>query len=353
MRLERVLKQSSLLNENRTLRDQISRRNQSDFGEIIGNSPAIAALKKEIGLIAPKAQRVLVTGETGVGKQLVARALHQLSAKRKGPFIDVNCGALPDENLFQSELFGHEQGAFTGATQQRRGRFEQAEGGTLFLDEIGELSANAQTKLLKVIESKTFSRLGGSKTIESDCQLVFATNRDLAQEVKDGNFREDLYYRINVLCLHIPPLRERLDDIPLLASSFLREFCREYNQEPLLLEPSAIKQLQGYGWPGNIRELRNVMERLTIRAQGGSITEEDVRQVGISGQAGGAGVPWQLPDEGIQLEEVERNLVEAALIKADWSQKEAASLLGISADRMNARVKKFGFRHPSWRRHKQ
>jgi len=353
MKLRRALERSRLLNENRLLRDQVERHARSAFGEIVGNSPSVQALKEEIALVAPHAWRVLVTGETGVGKELVARALHAAGPSPRGPFVEVNCAALPDENLFQSELFGHEQGSFTGATQQRKGRFELADEGTLFLDEIGELTAQAQAKLLRAIETRQFTRLGGTKAIQVNCRLVFATHRDLAAEVKKGTFREDLFYRINVVHLRLTPLRERRGDIAPLASAFLDQFRREYRRPNLLVTSGALERLRTYDWPGNIRELRNVLERLVLRSRTDTIESADLAAIGLGmGESAGGSLPFALPEEGVDLEKVERDLVEAALIRANWSQKDAALLLNISADRLNARVKKFGFRHESWRRHK-
>lgn len=366
LRLRRALERSRMINENRQLRDLMERRTRSEFGDIIGESEPLRALKAEMALIAPHAQRVLITGETGVGKELVARAIHMLGPQAGGPFVDVNCAALPDENMLLSELFGHEKGAFTGATQQHKGRFEQSDGGTLFLDEIGELPLGAQARLLKAIENRRFQRLGSNRTIEVHCRVVAATNRDLEAEVRAGRFREDLYYRLNVVQLRLPPLRERREDIPLLVSSFVRHCCREFGRPPMMIEPAVIERMQQGDWPGNIRELRNVVERLVMRSRGDVISAEALTAIGLMVQtesrrtpenarqhpAQPSANPTAIPDEGIDLEQWERDLVEAALIKAKWSQKEAARLLGISPDRLNARVKKFGFRHESWWRHR-
>jgi DNA-binding NtrC family response regulator len=353
LRLRRALERNRLVNENRLLKDQLERRARDEFGEIIGRSRAIVALREEIALVGSTGAPVLVMGETGSGKQLVARGLHAAHGGGRGPFVDVNCAALPDENLFHSEVFGHEVGAFTGATTQRRGRFEQAHGGTLFLDEVGELSHSAQAKLLKVIETQEFTRLGGSKPISVKSRLIFATNRDLKTEVAAGRFREDLYYRINVVPLAIPPLRDRPEDVPMLAAFFAEGFAARYGRPRPMMEPGAVEALSGYAWPGNIRELRNIMERLVIRQRGDTIGAADLAAVGLTA------VPRReteglirFPEEGVDLEGVERSLVEAALERADWNQKEAARLLNISHDRMNARVKKFGIRHSSWRRNR-
>jgi DNA-binding NtrC family response regulator len=360
IRIGKVIEQARLLHENRLLRDQLAERDE--FREIIGESPQIRRIKEEIGQIAQSDVTVLITGETGVGKELVARAIHRTSMRAKGPFVDVNCAALPDDNLFQSEVFGHEKGAFTDATYQRKGKFELANGGTLFMDEIGELSRESQAKILKALEQQTFTRLGGVRPISVNCRFIFATNKDLLDEVHAGRFRKDLYYRVAVFPIHVPPLRERPSDIPLLARFFADQFARKYNKPPFFFEERAMALLREYPYPGNIRELRNIIERLAIRARGDVITRGDVEQIGLGhptapapAAAMGEGGPKpvvQLPDEGVDLEEVERQLVLEALERTGWNQKEAAALLRISVDRMHSRVKKFGLKHPSWRVHK-
>lgn len=354
IRIGKVLEQSRLAAENRLLRNQLDERDE--FRDIVGESPQIRRLKQEIVQIAQSDVTVLITGETGVGKELVARAIHRTSGRRHGPFVDVNCAALPDDNLFQSEVFGHEKGSFTGATYQRKGKFELAHGGTLFMDEIAELSRESQAKILKALEQQTFTRLGGMRPLRVNCRFIFATNKDLLAEMREGRFREDLYYRVAVFLLHVPPLRERASDIPLLAKFFADQFARKYNKPPFFFEEGAIALLREYSYPGNIRELRNIVERLTIRARGDVITRADVEQVGLGQRVSGIAAPERpivcFPEEGVDLEEVEKQLVIEALQRAGWNQKEAAALLRISVDRMHARVKKFGLKHPSWRVHK-
>lgn len=349
VRLRRVLEQSRLLNENRYLKDQLARA--SEFSEIVGDSEAIGAIKAEIANVAASDATVLIAGETGVGKELVARAIHRASARREGPFVDLNCAALPDENLLLSELFGHERGAFTDAKALKKGRFELAQGGTLLLDEISDLSPNAQGKLLRVIETRQFTRLGGLRTLDVDCRIVCATNADLAEAVAQGRFREDLYYRINVFPIRVPPLRERESDIPTLARYFLQQFAAKYRRSAATLDDEASALLCAYSWPGNVRELRNYCERLVIRARKPVVDAETVRLCGLEETplAGTTeGVPG-IPEQGLNLDRLEKDLVVAALDKAEWNQKRAAELLGISVDRMNSRVKKWGLRHPSWR----
>jgi len=345
LRLSRAIEQSRILNENRQLRDQLARGDE--FAEIVGASEAIRKIKAELTELAGNAVSVLLIGETGVGKELVARALHRTGPTANGPFIEVNCAALPDENLFQSELFGHEKGAFTGAFQRKPGCFERAEGGTLFLDEIGELPLDSQAKLLRAIETLRFARLGGTAEIAVNCRLIFATNRDLQAEVKAGRFREDLFYRVNVFPIHVPPLRQRPADVAPLARYFLDQFAAKYSRPRRPISEEALAVLRSCPWPGNIRELRNIAERLVIRARGEVIGPEDLTACGIGPAP--AALDLVIPDEGIDLEDFEKRLVLAALEKAEWNQKRAAQLLGISPDRMNARVKKFGLRSPQWR----
>jgi DNA-binding NtrC family response regulator len=352
VRLRKVLEQSELINENRLLRDQLERRDE--FRELVGESEAMRRIKDEIQQIAGSKVTVLITGETGSGKELVARAIHRTGPTARGPFVDVNCAALPDDNLFQSEVFGHERGAFTGALFTRKGRFEQAHRGTLFLDEIAELSRESQGKILKALEQQTITRLGGTRPVHVECRFLFATNKDLLTEVKEGRFREDLYYRVNVFPIHIPPLRERRADIPLLVKFFADYFARQHRKPEFFFEESAMALLRDYHYPGNIRELRNIVERLVIRAKGDVITADQVRQVGLEPASAGAAAPGiiTIPEGGLDLEDVERQLVIAALNRAGWNQKEAAALLNISVDRMNARVRKFGLKHPAWRVHR-
>ena len=351
VRIERVLDQSALLNENRYLRDQLERR--TEFREMIGESTPMRAIKEEISSIAGQNIPVLIMGETGVGKELVARALHRTGPNPKGPFVDLNCAALPDENLLLSELFGHERGSFTGATSLKRGKFENAHNGTLFLDEIGEMPFEAQSRLLKVIETLQFTRLGGSQLICANCRLIFATNRNLDEEVKAGRFRQDLFYRVNLLPIEIPPLRERRDDVPLLARFFLGEFCDQYRKPQMRFDDDALAMLRSYNWPGNVRELRNVVERLVIRSRSESLRQDDLERCGVVlNNKPSETATISLPEEGIGLEDVERRLVIEALERTEWNQKRAAELLRISVDRMNARVKKFALTHPSWRVHR-
>lgn len=349
LRLRNILSRSRLENENRRLRRSLDR--YLDLGEIVGASRAIGAVKTSIAEIAPSSVTVLVTGETGVGKELVARAIHRGSTCAKGPFIEVNCAALPDENLFLSELFGHERGAFTGAVTRKRGQFELADGGTLFLDEVGELGPMAQARLLRAVETQQFHRVGGERPIQVSSRLIFATNKELEREVESGAFRRDLYYRINVFPIEVPPLRARPEDVEPLALFFATDLAKKHHLQPVSFAEDALQALKSNPWPGNVRELRNVIERLSIRFGGKSVRAADLRDLDLTPTDSAAG-GFVLPAGGVNLLDVERSLVRQALQRAEWSQRRAAELLGISSDRMNARVRKFGFSHPSWRKHK-
>lgn len=341
MRLRRALEQRDMAEENTRLRETIARTDE--FTEMIGASAAMEAIKAEIAQVAPTDATVLLTGETGVGKELVARAIHRASG-RGGPFIDINGALLPDDTSFQSELFGHERGAFTDAQAMKKGKLELADGGTLFLDEVGEVSGAVQAKLLRVLETMSFTRLGGTRPINVNVRIVVATNRDLREEADAGRFRSDLYYRLNVFPIRLPPLRERREDIPALTRFFLRKFSEKYARTVPLIEQGALKQLQQYDWPGNIRELRNICERLVIRARGGdTIASADVAACGLAAPADINRIV-AMPSEGLDMDEVEKALVLEALRRSDWNQTEAAKLLNISVDRMNNRVKKWNLR---------
>jgi two-component system nitrogen regulation response regulator NtrX len=243
--------------------------------QLIGQSPAMQELQQQIAVVGPTNGWVLITGENGTGKELVARAIHRLSHRADKPFVDVNCAAIP-ESLIESELLGHEKGAFTGATGRKKGKFEQAHEGTIFLDEIGDMSLNTQAKILRVLQEQSLSRLGGSRAITIDVRVIAATNKNLETEIARGNFREDLYYRLNVIPMHIPPLRERQDDIPLLAEQFLSHYAREKGEPDKQLLPEIMPILQQYNWPGNVRELKNLMERLAIMSPASAISSHDL-----------------------------------------------------------------------------
>ncbi len=267
--IRNALDKSRLLTETRILRKKVSRKY-----EIIGESYAIGEIRDMIDRVAPTNARILITGDNGTGKELVARQLHENSLRAKGPFIEVNCAAIPSE-LIESNLFGHEKGSFTSAIKQRKGDFELASGGTLFLDEIGDMSLSAQAKVLRALQENKIMRVGGEKDIPVDVRVIAATNKNLREEIAAGRFREDLYHRLSVIIIHVPPLHERTDDIPLLATHFMEEICAEQGRQPLAFDDSAFEELKKLKWTGNIRELRNVVERLAILCDH-VITAEDV-----------------------------------------------------------------------------
>jgi len=264
------LEESRLRQENESLKRSIERRH-----EIIGESEKIKTLKQQIALAGPTNGWVLIHGESGTGKELVARAIHRASRRSSGPFVEVNCAAIPQE-LIESELFGHEKGSFTGATGMKRGKFELAHGGTIFLDEIADMSMATQAKVLRVLEGQEFQRVGGTKTLKADVRVIAASNKTLVDEIKKGAFREDLYYRLNVIPLEVPPLRERVDDIPRLVRHFLQEFSTEYGQKTKTIDDDALDLFVRYQWPGNVRELRNIIERLIIMAPAPVLRVQDV-----------------------------------------------------------------------------
>jgi Nif-specific regulatory protein len=322
-----------------------------EFDRIIGSSGALEKVLDVVRKVAKSNTTVLVRGETGTGKELIAGAIHHNSHRAARNFIKVNCAAL-QENLLESELFGHEKGAFTGADKQRIGRFEQADGGTLFLDEIGDMSANTQAKILRVLQEHEFERLGGTRTIKVDVRLIAATNRDLPTMVASGQFREDLYYRLNVVTVEMPPLRERKEDIQALGVFFIRRFAGELKKKIDGLEPEALKLLMRYHWPGNVRELENAIERAMLLADGTQIAMDDLR-LGDTGPAGSpreAASVLKIPPTGIPLEEIERLALIEALKMSNWVQKDAAELLAISPRVMNYKIKVLGIDFPRGRR---
>src|SRR6187399_2381302 len=318
-----------------------------DFDRIIGSSGALEKVLGVVRKVAKSNTTVLVRGETGTGKELIAGAIHHNSHRAARNFIKVNCAAL-QENLLESELFGHEKGAFTGADKQRIGRFEQADGGTLFLDEIGDMSPSTQAKILRVLQEHEFERLGGTRTLRVDVRLIAATNRDLPTMVAAGQFREDLYYRLNVVTIEMPPLRERKDDIAALATFFINRFAGELKKKIDGLSPDALKLLMRYHWPGNIRELENAIERAMLLADGAHISADDLRlgETGTLGTSRDSQSVIKIPPTGIALEEIERMALIEALKMSNWVQKDAAELLAISPRVMNYKIKTLGIDFP-------
>ncbi len=341
--------------EMRRLRHELDylRHTQNDiynFDKIVGSSGALAKVLGVVKKVAKSNTTVLIRGETGTGKELIAGAIHHNSLRASRNFVRVNCAAL-QENLLESELFGHEKGAFTGADKQRIGRFEQADGGTLFLDEIGDMSASTQAKILRVLQEHEFERLGGTRTLKVDVRLIAATNRNLAQMVSSGQFREDLYYRLNVVSIEMPPLRERKDDIPPLAEFFVRRFSGELKKKMDNIHPEAAKMLLRYNWPGNIRELENAIERAVLLTEGSQIKPDDLRlgEVSTGGRDDAASIV-RIPPSGISLEEIEKRALIEALKMSNWVQKDAAELLQISARVINYKIKTLGIEFPKARR---
>jgi Nif-specific regulatory protein len=350
VKIEKALEMRRLKSEIEYLRD--AQQDRYDFDRIVGSSPALQRVLDIVKKVAKSNTTVLIRGETGTGKELIAGAIHHNSLRTARNFVKVNCAAL-QENLLESELFGHEKGAFTGADKQRIGRFEQSDGGTLFLDEIGDMSASTQAKILRVLQEHEFERLGGTRTLRVDVRLIAATNRDLPAMVQAGHFREDLYYRLNVVSIEMPPLRERKDDIVPLANTFIRKFAGELKKKIDGLETDAQKLLMRYNWPGNIRELENTIERAMLLAEGRAIAGGDLR-LGETPTAGGNGRDQasivKIPPTGIPLEDVERFALVEALKMSNWVQKDAAELLSISPRVMNYKIKTLGIEFPRGRR---
>jgi len=323
------------------------------FENIVGESPQMREVFRTIEKVARSNATVLVLGETGVGKELVAEALHRNSSRADRPFVKMNCAAL-HESLLESELFGHERGAFTGADRQRTGRFELANEGTLFLDEIGNMTPSTQTKVLRVLQEREFERLGGSRTVKVDVRLVAATNKNLEEAIQRGEFREDLYYRLNVVSVNVPPLRERKEDIIPLASHFIDRFAKELKKDVRGLEPAAVRALKRHTWPGNIRELENTIERAVLMAESRFLQEDDLN-LGASGRSSAdnvASLNLRLPPTGIALDELERQAILEALRISNWVQKDAAKFLGISSRVMNYKVAKYEIKNTRWSKNK-
>ncbi|WP_425475010.1 sigma-54-dependent transcriptional regulator [Anaeromonas frigoriresistens] len=310
--------------------------------EIIGESNNMKQVLDIVNRVATSNATVLITGESGTGKELIANAIHYTSDRAKMPYIKVNCGALP-ENLLESELFGHEKGSFTGAISKKLGRFERADGGTIFLDEIGEISLSMQVKLLRVLQEKELERVGGTETIKVDVRVLAATNKDLEEMIREGSFREDLYYRLNVIPLELPPLRDRKNDIPLLVQYFLDKYCKEIGRSKMEITEGALEILTKYQWKGNIRELENIIERLVILSRSNIITKRDLPKELISSD--NHPVEYTLPEEGINLDKVEKSLIIQALEKVNFNQTQAAKLLGISRHTLLYRIDKHSIRN--------
>jgi two-component system response regulator PilR (NtrC family) len=340
----RAMEKRRLIAENLALRDQVAGRVR--LAQLLGRSRAMQKLFELIGKIHSTRTSVLITGESGTGKELVARALHTEGSRSAGPFVAVNCGAIPDE-LMESELFGHIKGAFTGAHADKPGLFRQAQGGTMFLDEIGELSLGLQVKLLRALQERRVKPVGAATETEIDVRVVAATNRDLEAEVARGAFRSDLYYRLNVIEVRLPPLRQRREDVPLLVEHFIRRFALDQDKEMRGIEPAAMKKLEDYDFPGNVRELENIVERAVALAGGTTITVDDLPPLRAAAARSSGDASLELPDDGVDLDRMvydyERAIVQKALDKANGVRKKAAALLGISFRSLRYRLDKLGF----------
>jgi len=334
--VEQALETTRLRREVRQLR-----ANQAEpysLERMVGDSPELREFKGLVRRVAASpASTVLLTGESGTGKDLTAKIIHYSSARATRPFVNITCSALP-ETLLESELFGHERGAFTDARQQKKGLLEQADGGTVFLDEIGEMTAPLQAKLLRFLEEKTFRRVGGASDIRVDVRVIAATNRTLEDEVRQGRFREDLFYRLNVLPLKLPPLRSHIEDVPALVSFYVDIFNREFKKNVRGASPATLKLLAAYGWPGNVRELRNAVERAMLMATGDTLEPGDFP---IASGSHGGGPSVELPASGLNLDDIERSFVMQALERTGWNQTRAAKLLGLNRDQIHYRIEKF------------
>jgi two-component system NtrC family response regulator len=336
--LERALKMRRLEQENAELRAAVIERHR--FEGIIGSSASMHAVLDLAARVAGSDATVLITGESGTGKEVLAKGIHYTGSRHDGPFIAVNCAAIP-ETLIESELFGHIKGSFTGAVRDKEGKFELADGGTLFLDEIAELRIDLQAKILRALQERTVDPVGGNKPVPVDARIIAATNRDLERAVKEGAFREDLFYRLSVVTLHMPPLRERREDILLLAEHFLKKFSRGAS---VPVDAGALAALTAYGWPGNVRELENMMERAFVLKRGDGITLADLPDKISKGGGSPSDIILNLPEEGISLEELERTLISRALEKHKGNQTRAAEYLGITRPTLIYRMEKHGLK---------
>ena len=339
MVLRRALETRQIRNENRRLREQLDVR--YGIEQIVGQSAALREVLEVIRLVAPTQATVLIQGESGTGKEMVAQAIHRLSPRSSGPFVPVHCAALAP-TLLESELFGHERGAFTGAVERRIGRFEMADGGTLFLDEVGEIPLPIQVKILRVLEERRFERVGGSQPISVDVRLIAATNRDLRAMVEAGTFREDLYFRLNVVTIHLPPLRDRKEDIPLLAAHFVQELAARHGRPAPPISPEVMDAFLRYSWPGNVRELRNVLERMVVLARKSELTVQDLPPELREQTAGAAPTALRA---GMTMREAEKLLIAETLRSTGGNRARAAQMLGISRRTLQRKIAEHGLQN--------
>ncbi|MGD0623612.1 MAG: sigma-54 dependent transcriptional regulator [Thermodesulfobacteriota bacterium] len=346
--LKRALEFRDLKRENQNLRNQLKKKYK--FENIIGDSEKMHQIFETIEKVADTDSTILILGESGTGKELIAKAIHYNSYRREGPFIPVNCAAIPSE-LLESELFGHEKGAFTNAIRTRIGRFELANGGTVFLDEIGDMSPNLQSKLLRVLQERQFERIGGVKTVKIDIRIIAATHQDLKVAVEQGKFRQDLYYRLNVIPIQIPPLRERKSDIPLLVHHFLNHFNRSKKRKIEGINNEALNRFLEYLWPGNVRELENIIERIVILTNNDSITVQDLPEKIQTLSRDEQAPLFEIPEEGISLDnalnEFEKKLILQALNKTGWIKNKAAQLLSLNRTTLIEKIKRQNLQRPN------
>ncbi|MBI2193740.1 MAG: sigma-54-dependent Fis family transcriptional regulator [Planctomycetes bacterium] len=333
--VKKAIERSQLLSEARALRERL--REKYRFENVVGASPQMQEILQTVEQVAPSSATVLVLGETGTGKELIAEAIHQHSTRASGPFVKLNCTTL-SENLLESELFGHEKGSFTGASNRRIGKFEVASGGTLFLDEIGDISPSTQVKLLRFLQEQKFERVGGNEVIEVDVRLVAATNRDLEKAIAEGKFRQDLFYRLNVISVRLPPLRERVSDIPLLVHHFMQKYSEKNRKKVLGIEPEAMQLLASYGWPGNIRELENVIERAVVLCQGETVGPRHLPTM-FSKIESPAELGPLIP--GSNMREIERYAIQKTLEHTGGNRTQAARILGISVRKLQYKLKEY------------
>lgn len=341
--LKRACEHLALLRENSALHRKLDET--TAIQGIIGDHPKLKEVFRVVNKIAPTGSTVLVYGESGTGKELIARAIHDRSPRSSKPFFAINCAAIPDA-LIESELFGHEKGSFTGASSKELGLFEAATGGTVFLDEIGEMNVSLQAKLLRAIQEKEIRRVGGKVNIPVDVRIIAATNRDLEGEIKKGQFREDLFYRLNVIRITLPPLRERGSDIVTLADFFVKKYSLATGMPVIGISKPALKLLMNYSWPGNVRQLESIIERGVLMAEGSSITPEDLPTEVHAALSDGGTLPFDFPADGISFEELEKELIFKAMERADWVINKAAPLLRMSYKTLQYRLEKFGIGRP-------
>ncbi len=343
--IRNALNRSRLETENRRMKQAITEQQEGEITPIIGTSAAISRIKATIERVAPTDARVLITGEPGTGKELVARWIHHLSNRKDGPIVEVNCAAIPSE-LIESELFGHEKGSFTGAMKQRIGKFEQASGGSLFLDEIGDMSLSAQAKVLRALQENRITRVGGDRAIPVDVRVIAATNKDLLRQIEENKFREDLYHRLSVILINVPPLRERREDIPIITKHFCERLSRRNGVEPKQFSDEALERLKRYEWRGNVRELHNVVERLLILSEGETISVSDVERYVQVGPAATSNPLTGLLDEFDQFSDfrdsAEKLFIIRKLDENDWNVSKTAEAIGIQRSHLYNKMNKYG-----------